>query len=136
MTNGSGSGFRRPLKHTDPDPQNCKITIKIFDKLPYFFDINFAKIIFQTIFDKMLQLLMKNLSTLKISQTFLGEHKSFAFVSHGKKMREILQILVSLPSNEKSSYLTTLIKKKTNFFLYIRKFRWDRVQSHILVTAS
>jgi hypothetical protein len=26
---------------------------------------------------------------------------------------------------------STLIKKKTKFSSYIRKFRWDRVQSHI-----
>ncbi len=31
---------------------------------------------------------------------------------------------------------TTLIKKKTDFSSYIRKFRWDRVQSHIWRRAS
>ncbi len=31
---------------------------------------------------------------------------------------------------------TTLIKRKTKFSSYIRKFRWDRVQSHIWGRAS
>ncbi len=32
--------------------------------------------------------------------------------------------------------LTALIKKKIKFSLYLRKFRWDRLQSHKWLTAS
>jgi hypothetical protein len=43
---------------------------------------------------------------------------------------------ISLFSNFTKLTGPTLIKKKTKFSSYLRKFRWDQVQSHVLGRAS
>ncbi len=43
---------------------------------------------------------------------------------------------ISRSCGSRSAYRTPLTKKKIKFFSFIRKFRRDRVQSHIWLTAS
>jgi hypothetical protein len=53
------------------------------------------------------------------------------FATFEEEERQKLEDKLNKLKAVRSVLLSTLIKKKTKFSLYIWKFRWDRLQSHI-----